>query len=38
MQYRHPMHRCMSIITIPSVSRFHVALVGQTFTQGGFVQ
>ena len=28
----------MSIITRPSDSRFHVAFVGQTFTQPGFVQ
>jgi hypothetical protein len=37
MQNRHPMQRCMSIITMPS-SLFHVALVGQTLTQGGLVQ
>ena len=37
MQNRHPMQRCMSIITIPS-SLFHVALVGHALQQGGLVQ
>ncbi len=37
MQYRQPMHRCQSIITIPS-SLFQVAFVGQTFTHGGLSQ
>ena len=32
MQYRHPMHRCQSIITMPS-SRFQVAPVGHTRVQ-----
>jgi len=37
MQYRHPMQRCQSIMTMPS-SLFHVARVGQTRTQGGLSQ
>src|SRR5512142_606428 len=36
-QYRHPMQRCMSIITMPS-ARFQVDCVGQTRTHGGLSQ
>ena len=38
MQYLHPMQRCMSIMTMPSSSRFQVAPVGHTLVQAGSVQ
>ena len=38
MQYRQPMHRCISIITIPSSFLFHVAETGQTLVQAGLEQ